>query len=1277
MLTAGLLLLLSLLAAGVAWAQSDDGSASGSTTAGDEAVPGPAADASARPAGPDGQETSGAAAASGAQPGAQGGQGQAGMSAAEAAGRAAVWERLMVTLEALPDRWSILPPPCVKPSGRSAEEVLLAASESEQSAAVKLIGSIAQTPPAEPEQHMAALRQQRPWTEVDLWIAGDAIDEWQTKDFEVTGRIAEAWLSLLAHCGRRDILLSAAGIGFYLLSLRLPPERRLIAIERWLSLPLPPQGTRGSASLHQQYAGTAYSLGKNQAALAAYQKARSLYKNVGDKQGQGSTWNGEASVHFRLGANDAALKANREARRHFIDVGDKLGQGNTWLGEADVHSRLGANDAALKANREARRHFIDVGDKLGQGNTWLGEADVHSRLGANDAVLKAHREARRLFIDVGDEQGEGNTWVGEANVRFRLGANDSALKAYRQARALFITTGDKQGEGNTWYGEAGVQARLGANDAALKAYRQARALFIKTGDKPSQGNAWLGEANVRFRLGANEVALKTYRQARALFFDVGDKNGQGHAWIGEARVKFHLGANEVALKAYRQARRLFRIVGSKGGAGDAWLGEAEVQFRLGANEVALKAYRQARRLFVVTGDKRGQGNSWLGEAGVQFYLGADEAALTAYRQARSFFVDVGDKQGEGNSWTGEARVKSALGAHEAALAAYRRARALFIKTGDRQGQSHSWFGEARVQFILGTKEAALSATNKAVTFAKNDGAAFSEFNARMQKAMFLLMIDRSTDALAEAERARVVLRSLRQQNLTEVARIHVLDTASPYNLLITRLLGRRDNRAKSVERALVLAEEAHAPILLDILTTSVRSSDSKTRSEEVVRLEHRREQLEREIARADSTGRPHGLRDELAAVDAQLENERMVEVSRQNSSLANATILTRAARKQLVRAVGPVLLYYVAPEETVLFLLRLGRAPVAHRIPLSRSELQRQVGKLSRDLANPHYHRRARAVLQELFTQLIGPVVAQLSDTDRLTIIPHGPLHELPFESLLLGAMSGRSALAAGDQASQPSQRQEQRSRKNPLNHLPTLGDRWHVTIAPSLSALHTVRERKHKRDREARHRRARGAKPDDRIPFLGIASGKNLDTAPEVRQAGTLFGPASKLSLRTDGSRDTYRNYAGRAAHILLSTHGTHVAQSRFGYLDLTAKEGHAVRLTASEIATRPLVAELVTLAACETARGIAMLSDERLDLSRAFLIAGADAILATRWRVPDGDDTRQFVVDFYTALLHGGPNGTRMRKDEALTHARQLSRQRGDTAKLWAAWVLIGDGR
>jgi len=88
-------------------------------------------------------------------------------------------------------------------------------------------------------------------------------------------------------------------------------------------------------------------------------------------------------------------------------------------------------------------------------------------------------------------------------------------------------------------------------------------------------------------------------------------------------------------------------------------------------------------------------------------------------------------------------------------------------------------------------------------------------------------------------------------------------------------------------------------------------------------------------------------------------------------------------------------------------------------------------------------------------------------------------------------------------------------------------------------------------------------------------------------------------------------------------------------------------------------------------------LLSDERLDLTRSFLIARAAAVLATRWKVPENEATSRFLFDFYRAYRQGGPEGKGLRKDEALTEARRLSRERGDPAQIWAAWVLVGDAR
>ncbi|TNV67583.1 CHAT domain-containing protein [Corallococcus exiguus] len=129
---------------------------------------------------------------------------------------------------------------------------------------------------------------------------------------------------------------------------------------------------------------------------------------------------------------------------------------------------------------------------------------------------------------------------------------------------------------------------------------------------------------------------------------------------------------------------------------------------------------------------------------------------------------------------------------------------------------------------------------------------------------------------------------------------------------------------------------------------------------------------------------------------------------------------------------------------------------------------------------------------------------------------------------------------------------------------------------------------------------------------------------------------------------------------------------------LELEPSQAHDGRLRPAEIATLPLQrATLVTLAACDTARGEAELSDERLDFTRAFLIAGASAVLATRWKVAEDEATTRFLVDFYRAYREPLETPPALRKARALTVARRLARERQEPASVWAAWVLVGDAR
>jgi CHAT domain-containing protein/tetratricopeptide (TPR) repeat protein len=126
---------------------------------------------------------------------------------------------------------------------------------------------------------------------------------------------------------------------------------------------------------------------------------------------------------------------------------------------------------------------------------------------------------------------------------------------------------------------------------------------------------------------------------------------------------------------------------------------------------------------------------------------------------------------------------------------------------------------------------------------------------------------------------------------------------------------------------------------------------------------------------------------------------------------------------------------------------------------------------------------------------------------------------------------------------------------------------------------------------------------------------------------------------------------------------------------------------LTALEAAELNLdKVELVVLSACETGRGRVAGGEGMLGLQRAFQLAGARAVVASLWRVPD-EETHQLMREFYRRVWSKDP----LSKAEALRQAQLWMLENWkprDTPDLqapqgppppyvWAAFVLSGDWR
>ncbi|MEM7000571.1 MAG: CHAT domain-containing protein, partial [Pseudomonadota bacterium] len=302
-----------------------------------------------------------------------------------------------------------------------------------------------------------------------------------------------------------------------------------------------------------------------------------------------------------------------------------------------------------------------------------------------------------------------------------------------------------------------------------------------------------------------------------------------------------------------------------------------------------------------------------------------------------------------------------------------------------------------------------------------------------------------------------------------------------------------------------------------------------------------------------------------------------------------------------------------------------------------------EIIRMKQLLRGLRFQQRAyQSVARIAYQRLVQPALQGLADVTRLTVIPDGPLSTFPFATVIPAA---EQALA--------------------------------VTIAPSAALWQMWRSRDAAR---AAGRPLVIANPqiDNAMsteqPWIGEAvSLSNLPSTEEEAQTIQQLFPEGKIWLRTQSTEAALRQTAldnFDMLHIAAHTVLNHRFPDRSALILGAGAESEDGLLQAREIAALNLEAKLVVLASCQSAGGREVGGEGVIGLSRAFLVAGADAVLASLWPIRD-DHAATFFKHFYQNLAQEMP----VRK--ALHLAQATLRDAKFPMEAWGGYVLIGDGR
>ncbi len=346
---------------------------------------------------------------------------------------------------------------------------------------------------------------------------------------------------------------------------------------------------------------------------------------------------------------------------------------------------------------------------------------------------------------------------------------------------------------------------------------------------------------------------------------------------------------------------------------------------------------------------------------------------------------------------------------------------------------------------------------------------------------------------------------------------------------------------------------------------------------------------------------------------------------------------------------GTVLLgYSVGPARSLLFVVRPEGEPVGLEVltlPLGEAALRARVealrGFIRRGREVTEVEPALLAQAEGLFNDLVRPAARAVEQSRRVLLAPEGPLEALPFAALVRA--------------------------RQPLQYFV----QWRPLHAASSVTTYAAL-------REARS----GAVPVELVAFADptLAPGSGLPALPgareEARALAERFGPGAKVFVGAEASKERVLGLSGAVRYLHFATHGVLDARLPLdSALVLAAPPGakEDALLRAWEVLERLRVdVELVTLSGCDTGLGRELSGEGMMGLARAFQVAGARAVAASQWAVPD-PSTAALMDRFYAGLREGAA------KDEALAAAQRalIADPTRSHPFHWAAFQLRGGWR
>jgi len=1097
------------------------------------------------------------------------------------------------------------------------------------------------------------------------------------KALDVYNRALPLWESLGNNIGEGITLFSAGQVYNFL------EEDKQKALE-FYNQALPIFQASGN-SFYQAaiftFTGTAYSsLGQKQKALDFYNRALPLWRSLGKRASSPPPNIWGVLLAGQQKDMDSLIKLfTQEFLYNRLEI-VRSGEGITLMSIGRVYDSLGEKQKALEFYNQALLPFRDGGLKTGEATTLNHIGDVYADLGDKHQAISFYNQALPLWQAAGDRAGEALTLISIGSSQSLLGEYRGALLSYSQSLPIWRSLGNRDLEARLLAGIGMIQTMLGNQKIGLDQFNTALLLSQQLNDKSWHALSLTINGEMYSLSGEWQKALDSYNQALNILKMVSDRRTQAFALTMIGVNYISLGEKQKGLSYVRQAIPLLRKSGDRAGETLMQIFTGDVNTLLGNYQTAINHFTRAR--FAARAAKNRQ---W--EAIALFNLGATAAALSRYRMALSYYnqalsllQEIEDPIGRASTLSGIGYCYSRSGDQQKAIEAFSQALPLFQTVGNRQGEAHTLADMAAVYAALGNESDARARVDEAIRITEQ---LRTKVDIQDLRASYFASVQDYYEFYID------LLMQLHKKYPSEnhnTTALQICERARARGLLDLLAEARADIR-QGIDPALVESERTVARKLSALTVQQLRLRQGKYSHGQA-------EELKKEI---------ETLTTEYQEIEAQMRRS-----SPRYAALSQTEPLTLPQLQQLLDPDTALLEYSLGKERSYLWAVT--HNSISSYVLPKRTEIEK-AARLVYDMLTARnerpgetpYQRQSRilqadARLPEVASRLSQMVLSSAAEQlgkKRLLIVSDGALQYVPFamlpapqapaaEPAKVTGHNGPPLIEDHEIVNLPSAstlaslRQQLQEPGPAMKTVAILADPVFSRDDPRVRSIKTgAKEPEYPCPEENQKGQA---KEDSRI-FRSSDSDLLLQRLPstqcEARKIISFVSPGEyKLALGFEANREIAMSPELAQYRIIhFATHGffndphPNLSGVVLSLVDKDSKQQDGLLLLPDVYRMR-LRAEMVVLSACQTALGKNVRGEGLVGLTRGFIYAGAERVVASLWKVETGA-TRKLMEQFYQKML--GPE--RMRPAAALRAAQLKLRKEKDMPYYWAGFVLQGE--